>query len=376
MASITVSSTTDSWVNNTTVGSQDWWTGSSGDLDASDDSYVQFVWNGSSTVTTHYLEVTLASLSAIPSGATIDGIELSIERSESRTSANAVDNSVRLRKTSGYVGDDKAAAGEWPLSDAVKTYGSSSDLWGTTWTRDEVVNQLKVGLSTTITDSEGGPAYAYVDHVQVTVYYTELVQITAPLLSADILAVTSIDLTKDLTAPLLSATGTYTPASLDLTFSLNGILLSATGTYTPASIDQGFKVTAPLLSATGMYIPSIPWDQNITAPALAATGQIVAAVQADQQLAGALLQATGLLDTGVWLIDQNVTGQLLSATGILDTGTWAIDSQIAGVYISATGLVVPVLLGDLTATGVFTFETPGSDGFTFETPGSDGFTEE
>lgn len=78
-----------------------------------------------------------------------------------------VDTTVRLVKAGTVVGDNKAATTtQWPNAAAVATYGSATDLWGTTWTAAEV-NASNFGfvLSATVTNGEarvsGGKMYIY-----------------------------------------------------------------------------------------------------------------------------------------------------------------------------------------------------------------------
>ncbi len=164
MPSITVSAS--SATNDSSVGTISW--NNTFFVQSSDDTYASAVLgeNGIS----NYLLVPPSSLAAIPVGAIILGIRVSIERSESVASLNVSDNSIRLYKNGvGYVGSDKAQAGEWPTTDGTVNYGGASDLWGTTWTRSEVVFSLRVGISAK--SVSGGAGSARVDHVQFTVWY-------------------------------------------------------------------------------------------------------------------------------------------------------------------------------------------------------------
>lgn len=109
---------------------------------------------------------------AIPAGASIDGIIVSIDREESALSADAFDHTIRLLKAGTAVGDNKADTGtEWPVGDGAATYGGATDLWGTTWTVDDV-NHADFGVL--IKASIGLMSRtAQVDYVEITVHYTE-----------------------------------------------------------------------------------------------------------------------------------------------------------------------------------------------------------
>jgi Tfp pilus assembly protein PilX len=108
---------------------------------------------------------------AIPSDATITGIRVSLERGAS-VSDNIGDVDVYLLKGGSTTGiTDHAVSGDWGASDAIRTYGSSTDLWGTTWTPANV-NASNFGFRLKVDNDSSSSRTAYVDHVQITVYYT------------------------------------------------------------------------------------------------------------------------------------------------------------------------------------------------------------
>jgi len=111
---------------------------------------------------------------SIPSGATIDGIILEIDKFATYASS-IKDVRVRIVKSDGTIGTtDKADTSTfWPTSEAAKTYGSSSDLWGETWTYSDI-NDVDFGavLSADCPFCEFGPVPASVDNFRITVYYT------------------------------------------------------------------------------------------------------------------------------------------------------------------------------------------------------------
>lgn len=127
------------------------------------------------------------NLSSIPAEATISGIEVVINRYSSNANI-CTDFVVSLGKvtrtwipeaetgawyyTFTIAGDNKASASYWETSLTDKTYGGSSDLWNTGYTRDDLVDTdypyfgvlLKVELSV---------GNAYIDYIKIKVYYTE-----------------------------------------------------------------------------------------------------------------------------------------------------------------------------------------------------------
>ena len=103
---------------------------------SSNDSYT----TASMTVSvSHYLKATNFGFS-VPTGATITGILVEIEKSKTGGAINnATDNIVKIVKSDGTIGtEDKKLAGTWPTTDAYYSYGSLSDLWSETWTYSDI----------------------------------------------------------------------------------------------------------------------------------------------------------------------------------------------------------------------------------------------
>ncbi|MDR7496837.1 MAG: hypothetical protein QN174_07760 [Armatimonadota bacterium] len=113
---------------------------------------------------------------SIPSGATIDGILLEIERSSSPSGASygAKDNEVRVRKGAAYSSANRADTTIfWPTTDTYKSYGGSTDLWGESWTPSDVNSSDFGGMvRANIVPVGTIVPTAYVDHMRLTVYYT------------------------------------------------------------------------------------------------------------------------------------------------------------------------------------------------------------
>jgi len=112
---------------------------------ASDD-YGAWATSASTTeVISHYLKATNFGFS-IPTGATINGIELRIERNaiNQGTFPNppyARDNQIKLVKSDGSISTSNKAdtSINWPSSqDTTVSYGGSLDLWGETWTPTDI----------------------------------------------------------------------------------------------------------------------------------------------------------------------------------------------------------------------------------------------
>ena len=108
----------------------------------------------------------------VPLDATVTGITVEIERRDQAIGA-ASDNRVQLAKGTTFaslVGANKAdTALDWPTAVAVKTYGSSTDLWSTTWAPSEInASSFAVMLSV---QADAANTDIFVDFIRVTVEY-------------------------------------------------------------------------------------------------------------------------------------------------------------------------------------------------------------
>ena len=112
----------------------------------------------------------------IPSYATIIGISVTINRQSSSTSttANIRDNIVSLVKGGTVQTTNKATTTMWTNSLATATYGSASDLWGSTWTPADI-NATNFGVVLSVFNPSTSTARtASVDYIKVTVTYSTI----------------------------------------------------------------------------------------------------------------------------------------------------------------------------------------------------------
>ena len=82
---------------------------------------------------------------------------------------------VRIVKGGTVSTTDLSTGTALPETDTYKTYGSSSNLWGETWTSDDI-NGSTFGFVISIVGYQGptGTApTAQVDHIRITIHYTE-----------------------------------------------------------------------------------------------------------------------------------------------------------------------------------------------------------
>lgn len=120
--------------------------------------------------TSHYLKATNFGFS-IPVGATIDGILVEIERH--MDGSDITDSRVSIVKSDGVVGTtNKASAVGWVTTlNTYYSYGTASDLWGETWSPADINDAdfgVVLSVSSVINFSD-----AFVDHIRITVHYTE-----------------------------------------------------------------------------------------------------------------------------------------------------------------------------------------------------------
>lgn len=119
----------------------------------------------------HYLKATNFGFS-IPVGATINGILVEIENH--KDNVTVWDYEVKIIKSDGTIGTTNKGktSTSWLLTDSYFSYGSSSDLWNETWAYTDI-NDVDFGMVISAKAPSSGGAVAYVDHIRITVYYTE-----------------------------------------------------------------------------------------------------------------------------------------------------------------------------------------------------------
>ena len=166
------------------LGAGDAW-GTPGNITANDASYATAGAQIGSGVTAALRADTFGF--AIPTTATIRGIVLDIIRQEFREGGGiegggggdpgtVTDHTVQLLKAGVAVGANKAITGSdlgaWPVNtDGTISYGSPTDLWGTTWTPAEI-NAAGFGAFLRATWANGE---ARVNFMRLTVYYDDQV---------------------------------------------------------------------------------------------------------------------------------------------------------------------------------------------------------
>jgi len=151
-------------VDNSSIGTKVWNT-PSGALNQ--DSSVAEAVGGATSSTSHYLVLTGCTLS-VPSTATITGVRVDYYKTSDIGTAS--DNAIRLVKGGAIQTTDRSNGG-WNGISGFRwdTYGSATDLWGTTLTPNDV-NSSDFGAA--ISASISLNSSADIDATDITVYYT------------------------------------------------------------------------------------------------------------------------------------------------------------------------------------------------------------
>lgn len=122
----------------------------------------------------YYIKATKFGFS-IPAGATIDTIQVEIDRYGGAPGFDIYDNYIRIVKD-GVIGSaDKANGVAWATSDSDTYTSYGGDLWDETWTSDDI-NDSTFGMAISAISNCGicfaGGDNVFVDHVRITVTYT------------------------------------------------------------------------------------------------------------------------------------------------------------------------------------------------------------
>lgn len=119
---------------------------------------------------THYLKASNFGFN-IPSDATVQGIVVTVKRTVTGgTTGNVNDSQIKIVKSSGAIGAANRSTGSNWASTGTLSVGSTSDLWGETWTAGDI-NNANFGVVIAAVGSSGTNRKANVDYIQITVYY-------------------------------------------------------------------------------------------------------------------------------------------------------------------------------------------------------------
>lgn len=120
--------------------------------------------------TTNYLKATGFGFS-VTATAAICGIEVRVERRVS--GAASKDTAIMLVKNNVVTGINQKINIPWSTTLSVITYGSNSDLWGTTWTPTDI-NDPNFGAAISVVNTFTTTSYSFplIDYITVKVYYS------------------------------------------------------------------------------------------------------------------------------------------------------------------------------------------------------------
>lgn len=143
-----------------------------------EDAAVAQASSGSGNPITHYLKATNFGFT-LPTGATVTGITVRVKRDfqdvDLGVNSFAVDSAVKIIKSDGSVSTTNRAdaSTHWPTSLAFASYGGTTDLWGETWTKDDINSaNFGVAVAAALTNPDADTIRAKVDFIDVTVAYT------------------------------------------------------------------------------------------------------------------------------------------------------------------------------------------------------------
>jgi hypothetical protein len=137
-----------------------------GNVTASDNTYATVVLN-SSNLQSEYVKASGFDFSAVPGGATINGVEVRVEVKASSAAA-AHDFHAYIRVGGGGLSSDKGTGANIATSESQVGYGASNDLWGLSLAQSDLAN-LQVLYAV---ERVSGNVVVSVDSIDVRVTYT------------------------------------------------------------------------------------------------------------------------------------------------------------------------------------------------------------
>lgn len=208
-----------------------------------------------SSNSSHYLKATNFGFS-IPAGATINGIVVEWEKGGG--GGFDTDNAVRIVKGGTIGSTDKSSLTAWPSSDTYASYGSSSDVWGETWTADDInATTFGAAISVKTTAALAGPT---IDHVRITIHYTTGITIGGTVYTDE--GTTNIGANKTVAVSVNGAAAAGTDdTDASGVFSITGITVSA-GDVLTLYLDGETEKAVTVTVGTGSNMTGINLYQN------------------------------------------------------------------------------------------------------------------
>jgi hypothetical protein len=135
---------------------------------------------------TYYLKATGFGFT-VPSYASICGVTVEIEcRATGLLLTAAIrDNEVKIIKNGTITGTDHALGGDWGSSDGYRSYGGTSDLWGTTLNPADVnSSNFGIAISASIIALIAALPDAEIDHIRMRIDYNPVLPVTLEYFTA------------------------------------------------------------------------------------------------------------------------------------------------------------------------------------------------
>jgi len=243
---------------------------------------------------------------SIPTGATINGIQVSIEAHADISGVITI-SSVYLGTWNGSLfttkGSSKSNSNGFGLSDVTYYLGSSSDLWGASWTSSDF-NSSQFGCQISFTNMSSDPVSIYVDYVSITVTYTAG---TTYQLTASIPMMTTftpkISITKRIVSSIAGAT------------SFNGVLkrfaglkASIGGTSILSPVIKMYRGLGAFINSATQISPFVAIRKGLTAAVQSSTSFISDLIIRGKQFLNAVIS------TGTTFVSNLTAQYTLSAT--------------------------------------------------------------
>lgn len=123
--------------------------------------------------TTYHITATMnGNVFTIPSGATINGITVNVDVIDDLKDGPCGDSTILIIKGGTASGTDhKVVTDDWPTTAGIKSWGSTSDLWGLSWTNTDI-NATNFGIEIFLVEVDNVFTQLDLDYIQISIDYT------------------------------------------------------------------------------------------------------------------------------------------------------------------------------------------------------------
>jgi len=167
-AAQTASTSPGTMATSSEVGTVDWIDINNAKIEDDTDTYVIGL---AEPWVSYYLKATNFGFNI--SSSTIDGILVEVrEIGQFGCEETIYENAIRIVKGGNIGSTDKSTTTPWPTSYTYVSYGGSTDKWGETWAYTDI-NLSTFGFAISVKDEVGYECRAYLDHIRITVFFSE-----------------------------------------------------------------------------------------------------------------------------------------------------------------------------------------------------------